>query len=872
MSQAAARPAVPLTQEQQREVLEVAYRLCTEGRITKDNAWDSDFIDTLPELIQAERGEEFDFTKASTGLDCARYIYDKRVESAHDLVFKTLRNVKQPGDAAAGMLALDTPAEGAEGGDGEQAVGGPGVRRRKAFDADQSSTLRDAKALASKAVDETFDTDPMFAKTSRLFDENSAAGLLILNYSVYDGCNIMFHKDEVPNASFQTAQAPPPDAQVDMGCIPGLYQLLALAESAVITPSIEQLLQVLRPPNQRQGMVPSGEILQAAWEADARRCSSRRAAQQSQLPSRAHHPSPSVNDTPGGGSGAAPTGTVDTGSAAEQPCPDHDDDDGCWHSSGDAMDCDMDTGMQDQGAGSDGGEGGYGGEEGYGGDPPHQDGCSRETRGENADGGLGGPGQGAGAEAAGAGSSGGGGGFAAANVESCGGGGGGGVSGAAAALLASDMWREVDADEAGVSLSQEAPTPLDTDLSWLDTCRRSDDKGWGESAWTNMTYFKSKKFTSAHAAAAATVAGPVKRRPAVSKKAAVVVDFGADGGFEMSQHTADEDCVDNKLVSLKRAAGKASPTLLPGVAQVEASSFFKLALMPKLDVEVLWKRQLICAHQRRVAAAAAAVAAESAAAAAAAAAASAHSAASQGPDATGSHGGAADGDRYDGYADGGGGGGGDDYDEDDGQGGSGYENEGGGDGADSGDGWAEAALTGSGPEKLMSLTLDQLLQAPRKVNKMEINYNRSSRPVDINSMKSMMRAGMQRLRQQQPRDAPQPQLGLLTPGGTQRPSVTPPTDSLLSFKSLVSMMPSSSTPATASTTRAAAAASVPGDEQSDGGGVGGGGGKAGELPSEAQSVHMCFICLLYLANEHGLALSTPEGRLDTLLIKGHAVA
>lgn len=61
-------------------------------------------------------------------------------------------------------------------GDGEQAAEGPGVRRRKAFDADQSSTLRDAKALASKAVDETFDTDPMFAKTSRLFDENSASG------------------------------------------------------------------------------------------------------------------------------------------------------------------------------------------------------------------------------------------------------------------------------------------------------------------------------------------------------------------------------------------------------------------------------------------------------------------------------------------------------------------------------------------------------------------------------------------------------------------------------------------------------------------------------------------------------------------------
>lgn len=63
-------------------------------------------------------------------------------------------------------------------GEADQASEGSGVvRRRKAFNADQSSTLADPKTLAGKAVDETFDTDPMFAKTSRLFDENSASGV-----------------------------------------------------------------------------------------------------------------------------------------------------------------------------------------------------------------------------------------------------------------------------------------------------------------------------------------------------------------------------------------------------------------------------------------------------------------------------------------------------------------------------------------------------------------------------------------------------------------------------------------------------------------------------------------------------------------------
>ena len=37
-------------------------------------------------------------------------------------------------------------------------------------------------------------------------------------------------------------------------------------------------------------------------------------------------------------------------------------------------------------------------------------------------------------------------------------------------------------------------------------------------------------------------------------------------------------------------------------------------------------------------------------------------------------------------------------------------------------------------------------------------------------------------------------------------------------------------------------------------------------PLSEVSVHLAFICLLHLANEHGLALAT-GGRLDTLLIR-----
>lgn len=153
----------------------------------------------------------------------------------------------------------------------------------------------------------------------------------------------------------------------------------------------------------------------------------------------------------------------------------------------------------------------------------------------------------------------------------------------------------------------------------------------------------------------------------------------------------------------------------------QASSFFKLGLMPKLDVEVLWKRQLICAHQRRAAAAAAT--ASSAAAAARSAAATAATANNPLHDSY-EESGASDGGGGYGYSEPDGDAGGGDYDED-GQG----EPEFGGHGGD-GEGWGEDSTEG-GMSHLMSLTLDQLLQAPRKVTKIDINYNRSSRPVSV---------------------------------------------------------------------------------------------------------------------------------------------
>lgn len=87
----------------------------------------------------------------------------------------------------------------------------------------------------------------------------------------------------------------------------------------------------------------------------------------------------------------------------------------------------------------------------------------------------------------------------------------------------------------------------------------------------------------------------------------------------------------------------------------------------------------------------------------------------------------------------------------------------------------------------------------------------------------------------------------------------PPSDPCLPFQSLLDELP-----------RAAAKAAAGGGGGGGGGKHGGGGGQAAAAYELADvSVHLGFICLLHLANEHGLSLSN-AGRLDTLRVAGLA--
>ena len=95
--------------------------------------------------------------------------------------------------------------------------------------------------------------DPLFQKTSALFDEGGASGLLLNNLSVHRGCNICFDSEEVPEYREPTdsAEAPLEGATVDLSSMEHILNAAhrqAAAPGTRITPSVrvvEDLLQGL---------------------------------------------------------------------------------------------------------------------------------------------------------------------------------------------------------------------------------------------------------------------------------------------------------------------------------------------------------------------------------------------------------------------------------------------------------------------------------------------------------------------------------------------------------------------------------------------------------------------------------------------------
>ncbi|GBF88554.1 condensin complex subunit 2 [Raphidocelis subcapitata] len=205
---AAAHAAAHLSDAELQTMLDLALKLAAENKITDRNVWSLPLIDHLPDMVHsaapvaaaaaaaaADGGGTNYFTRISGGLDAGVQIYARRVDATWKQAYAQLH----------GAPIMEDGSQ--EAGDGSQDAGAPaeGARRRRrgaAPEPREDDTLADAASLRAKPLDTAFVVDPLFHHMSQLFDEDGAAGMLLLNHGVGRGSAVMFDSACVPEEAF----------------------------------------------------------------------------------------------------------------------------------------------------------------------------------------------------------------------------------------------------------------------------------------------------------------------------------------------------------------------------------------------------------------------------------------------------------------------------------------------------------------------------------------------------------------------------------------------------------------------------------------------------------------------------------------------
>ena len=253
------RPAV-LSAESVLNLYSNCIKLASENKINAKNTWSLALIDHISEIVRDSKDEDgqTNFQKSSCTLDAGVKIYASRVDSFHNETFKMLGGMNKVATVEEGEEEEGGGFETAKGdGEGLDGEGAPLTRKKRSARA--VATLEPPDAHTVARVDEANVVDPLFQKTSALFDEGGASGLLLNNLSVHRGCNICFDSEEVPEYrdAFLTneldgiPEAPLEGTTVDLSSLEPVLNAAHRAAASLdtrITPSVrvvEDLLQGL---------------------------------------------------------------------------------------------------------------------------------------------------------------------------------------------------------------------------------------------------------------------------------------------------------------------------------------------------------------------------------------------------------------------------------------------------------------------------------------------------------------------------------------------------------------------------------------------------------------------------------------------------
>jgi len=200
-------------------------KLASENKINAKNTWSLALIDHISEIVRDSKDEDgqTNFQKSSCTLDAGVKIYASRVDSFHNETFKMLGGMNK---VTQNEEDEDAESAGAKG-DGQGLDGEEGAPKKRAHRPVQ--TLEAPEAHTLKALDDAVAVDPLFQKTSALFDEGGASGLLLNNLSVHRGFNICFDSEEVPE--YGDAGVDDDESPID-GVLVNLSSIAATIETA----------------------------------------------------------------------------------------------------------------------------------------------------------------------------------------------------------------------------------------------------------------------------------------------------------------------------------------------------------------------------------------------------------------------------------------------------------------------------------------------------------------------------------------------------------------------------------------------------------------------------------------------------------------
>ena len=193
-----------LTQDAVMNLYANCIKLASENKINAKNTWSLALIDHISDIVKNEKDEDdnTNFQKASCTLEAGVKIYASRVDSFHSETFRMLGGISNAsGGSGEDEENLDDPRRGSGDGADEFDEDGNPIPKQKKQSTRSSNvvTLENPENHTMKVMDDVVHVDPLFKKTSSMFDEGGASGLLLNNLAVHKGCNICFDSEEVPD-------------------------------------------------------------------------------------------------------------------------------------------------------------------------------------------------------------------------------------------------------------------------------------------------------------------------------------------------------------------------------------------------------------------------------------------------------------------------------------------------------------------------------------------------------------------------------------------------------------------------------------------------------------------------------------------------